>query len=549
MQQIIGKVSGLFRAQPRRTAFDPAAADATMRDLIQRETPRGAQDDHVIETTSALGEEPAPAGAADVFAAAPVFERQVFERPVKADHAAPETLSAPDASPRAGPRQTTPIIPADLLDEVGRENETLRHRCEEIVRKVEDAATLRQDLSAVFGHVDTILKDLERTKASLAQRSGAFSAEREAHGELKARHRALLSEHERTRDELQAVQSDKQRHADLLADLDAKAASLQAALGEKTALSGELTRRANADRDHLAQLQSEAQAARDEMQRADELMFSMQADLSAARDHTTLVEEDNKMLQAGLAESRQQNQRLARAQDDMKAAFDAARQRIEELETSLSIERNDHGKLRGLFQQENQSRRGDVSTLQTRLDTLTARVEASDRMLIEARGQLLAKIEEARKAERRAQEAQKTAAPLEGRVRAAEQENEELRARIAETEASHGALGEHAEGLGKSVRAKDKEAAALRAKIEALSERFHNEATRAEAEREHLEQTIGRLAENLEKEKLERSLAEGALEAARKDRQLQQSALSTLRSVQGGRGAPPPMREDEASAA
>ena len=542
VQQIIGKVSGLFRAQPRPTAFETGALELSIRDLINTADAREARDAHVVETS------PTPSDEHDELRRRVETPPPVFERPAaKNEPAAPAILSGA-ALQRPGPAQVKPLVSAELLDAVGRENETLRHRCEEVVRKVEEAATLRQDLSVVFAHVDTILKDVERTKAALSQRSGAYVAEREMHNELKGRHRALTAEHERMREELHSTHGENQRHIDALADLEGRAAALQVALAEKTALAGELTRRANADRDQVAQMQSEVQAAREEVQRADELMFSMQADLSAARDHATLVEEDNKMLQTNLAESRQQIQRMTRSHDDMKGIFDAARQRIEELETALSIERSDHGKLRGMFQQENQSRRGDVSTLQTRIDTLTARVEASDRLLLEARGQLHNKIEELRKAERKAQEAQKFAAPLDNRVRTLEQENEELLARVAEIEASHGAVGAHAEGLSKSIRVKDKEMGAMRAKIESLSDRCQSEIMRAEAEREHFEQTVSRLNESLEKEKLERSLAEGALEAARKDRHGHHNGLSNLRGAQDVKPVLA-QHEDEASAA
>ena len=126
------------------------------------------------------------------------------------------------------------MIPADLIETVGRENEGLRHRCEEVVRKVEEAATLRQDLSAVFSHVDVILKDLERTKTALAQRTAALAAERDGSNDLKARHRQLIGDHEQLRGEHVNLLGERQKHIDAVGDAETQISSLQDALAEKT---------------------------------------------------------------------------------------------------------------------------------------------------------------------------------------------------------------------------------------------------------------------------------------------------------------------------
>lgn len=416
------------------------------------------------------------------------------------------------------PVQQAPMLPHDLLESVGRENESLRHRCEEVARKVEEAATLRQDLSVVFGHVDLILKDLERTKTALAQRNATLASERDASHDVKARHRQLLGDHDHLRNENLSLAAERQKLADGFAELEARSGQAQLSLVEKSKLLQDVTRRGDTDRERLAQIELDAQAARDELQRADDLIFSLQSDLSAARDHATLVEEDNKTLHISLADARQQIARFARKETEVQGILAANAQRIDDLELKVSSERLEHGKTRNLWQGESASRRTDVTTLQARFDAMSARAEANDRLLGEARAQMHSKVEDLRKAERRVQELQAAAAPLETKLATLEQENANLRNASEEIEALHLGLTEHTDGLTKSVRAKEREAATWKQKVDALTDRFQLEMNRNEEERERFQQTIARLGEQLEKEKLDRAMAEGALDVARKNR-------------------------------
>ena len=426
------------------------------------------------------------------------------------------------------------LIPADLLETVGRENEGLRHRCEEVVRKVEEAATLRQDLAAVFGHVDIILKDLERTKAALAQRTAALAAERDASHDMKARHRQLFSDHDQLRDENVTLLGERQKHLESSSETETQLHTLHETLAEKSKHLADLTRRSEGERERLAQVEIDVRGAREEMQRADDLIFSLQSDFSAARDHATLVEEDNKTLQANLSDARQQIARHARRENETQVILTANKQRIDDLELMIGSERSEHVKTRGLFQGESTSRRAEVSSLQVRLDAMSTRAEANDRLLGETRSQLHTKIEELRKAERRIQELQTASGPLDTRVAGLEQDNRALKQQVAELEAMQLTLTGHTDVLVKSIRAKDKDAVNHKQKIEALTDRYHVEMNRNEEERERLQQTIARLGEQLEKEKLDRAMAEGALDVARKHRLAQSTQNGSLRGRDSG---------------
>lgn len=543
-QRILSKMAGIIRGKKLEPGGYSEGGNASLEAVLRGEETRTGQGASVSSSNGAFASEPAaqrPMDFEDHSSLSDVFRNEKETSELSAAHAQPQSANVFQSKTQQATAMSREIshtrndhsaelIPADLIESVGRENEGLRHRCEEVVRKVEEAATLRQDLSAVFGHVDLILKDLERTKTALAQRTAALAAERDSGNDLRARHRQLIGDHEQLRGEHVSVVGERQKHINLAVESEAQISSLQEALAEKSRLFSESARRGDADRERLAQSDIDLRAAREEMQRADDLIFSLQSDLSAARDHATLVEEDNKTLQVNLNDARQQIARLARKDNEAHALLAAHKQRVDDLELMVNSERVEHGKTRGLWQSESTSRRSDVTALQGRLDAVTSRAEANDRLLAEARSLMHSKIEELRKAERRIQELQTASAPLESRLQTFEQENKALATRLAEIETHHKALTEHSEGLSKSVRARESDAGSWKQKLEALSDRFHIEMNRYEEERERFNQTISKLGEQLEKEKLDRAMAEGALEVARRQRQAQSSLGSAARA-------------------
>ena len=106
----------------------------------------------------------------------------------------------------------------------------------EPVRRADDQAGSRPGPSSVFEHVDALLKDIERSKATLSQRTAALTAEREAHHEVKMRLKLLGVEQERVVSEYSAQQTELERLSTRATELEGTVSLLQQTLLEKTRL-------------------------------------------------------------------------------------------------------------------------------------------------------------------------------------------------------------------------------------------------------------------------------------------------------------------------
>ena len=129
---------------------------------------------------------------------------------------------------------------------------------------------------------------------------------------------------------------------------------------------------------------------------------------------------------------------------------------------------------------------------------------------------------------------------LEGRIQRAEEGRAKAEEQLRLGGAARDAAIERASSTGKALRAKeelvatgDKEIAELAARAAALEETLRRD-------RGSLEARVSRLAAELEHEKSERAVAEGALESARRDRVALQRELAAIRvRVTGGESEPP----------
>ncbi len=108
---------------------------------------------------------------------------------------------------------------------------------------------------------------------------------------------------------------------------------------------------------------------------------------------------------------------------------------------------------------------------------------------------------------------------------------------IKELEQARGALAERNSALTKQIKARDTAVTRAEEKIAALTERNAHLEADVQVIRTGIEKRVEDLGSALQRERLERAVIEGALEAARKDNARLQSELSAMRSALR-RGAP-----------
>jgi crescentin len=172
-----------------------------------------------------------------------------------------------------------------------------------------------------------------------------------------------------------------------------------------------------------------------------------------------------------------------------------------------------------------------------RLDALQSRTATAERLLAEARQNLIARTEEVRAFDRKSMEATIARNNSEKRLAQIEAAHEARERQIRDLEAARAALTERTNALSKTLKTRETALARAEEKIGALTERNGHLEADVQISRTNIEKRVEDLNSSLQRERMERAVVEGALEAARKDNSRLQSEVAALRSTLR-RGAP-----------
>ena len=184
----------------------------------------------------------------------------------------------------------------------------------------------------------------------------------------------------------------------------------------------------------------------------------------------------------------------------------------------MSQEKTTHSKLKSALLDAEEAHRISVAKLTQELSVMSARSEAAERLLSEARAALRDREAASRGFEQRALESSLAAQSQESALADLEKELNALRAMHADVDAARLAAAERSKGLVKTL--EDRDVASQRAErtIEALEAKLAEQQKDALGERGLFEEKIAKLKEQFEAESAARAFAEGALQSAREER-------------------------------
>lgn len=261
------------------------------------------------------------------------------------------------------------------------------------------------------------------------------------------------------------------------------------------------------------------------------------------------MEQDNQRLQ-GLSE--EQAARLAdlsvRSQD-FEAQAEAARTALRAVEQQLASHLASGQKAEAQYEAEVASHRADRASLAMRLEAATNRLSATEQMLAQLRNQLRDRDEAGRAAERALKETAIERVTLERRLESVQTDHARQTERFLEMQRVRSEFEHRCEMLTKALAAKDAALEQATGRVGSLSDRIDHLMQRQETERADFETVNHRLIEELQHERSERKLAQGALDIARESRvalQKQHEALKrSARTFAGDEAAlradaPPP---------
>jgi chromosome segregation ATPase len=445
----------------------------------------------------------------------------------------PETLAALTSKPQNSnrPDDSGKSTFANIGERIGGDNEALRHLLIDTGLQFGALDELKETFGRLVDPLHNMLSTLEQAKFDNASLRGALT-------ELRSSHETLRSEFEGLEKKSSDLEGDNHR---LTRELTAAQQSAQELEGDKTKLTGEtaamrvalanLEKQLGEETNSGRSLSDEKRLLLERADAADKRIIESEAAANLAREKLSLLENEKDSLQTALDQTLAQSSRTSRRLAEIENALSEARARLQQMEHNLAAVEDERKKLSATLDEANERRQSEVYALTLKLDAMRSRSTAAEKLLAEMRQSLVARTEEIRVTEAKLMEAvlgrsgaEKKAEQLSAANEAHDRQNKKL-------EQTRLSLTDRSNVLSETVKARDSSLSHAQDKIKALTDRVELFKAEAAANHAKAEKRIEQLNSAIERERAERAVAEGALEATRGDYARLQREISAERSL------------------
>jgi chromosome segregation ATPase len=402
-------------------------------------------------------------------------------------------------------------------------------------RKIEDLDHLKLAFGRIIDPLQRTLQTLEQERArnaslfsNLSESRAAADALRDnlqqsekALASLSAANESLQLDLEQLRQSTTALESTRIELLNENTQKNTQIADLESQLSAES-----IARLALADEHRIVTDQGQATAKR---------LAALEAEVVEARQRIALAEDERHSLKNGLEQTLGEVSRLSRQLADSNNALSAAQTRRAQLESSFAEAEAERLRLVTALDETNERHRSESASQTMRLEALQSRAATAERLLVEARANLAARADDIRSFERKVTDVTIARNAAEKRLSQLESAHEAHERQIKDLEQARAALLERNTALGKNIRTRETELARAEEKIQSTNDLIARLEADIQANRIRTEKRIEELNALLEHERMDRSVAEGALEATRKDNARLQRENSRLESS-GRRG-------------
>jgi crescentin len=262
---------------------------------------------------------------------------------------------------------------------------------------------------------------------------------------------------------------------------------------------------------------------------AEKRITELEGELAAAREKLALLDDEKRSLQIAVDQALNETSRLTRRLIESENTLTATRSQLGKVEASFAEAYAERGRLAAALDETREQRQTEQNSLNIRRDALQSRAATAERLLAEARQNLIMRTEEVRAFDRKSVEATIGRNNAEKRLGQIEAAHEARDRQIKDLEQARAALSERNNAVTKTLKAREAALARSDEKIAALTERNGHLEADVQVSRTSIEKRVGELHSSLQRERMERAVVEGALEAARKDNSRLQSEVAALR--------------------
>jgi len=420
---------------------------------------------------------------------------------------------------------------ADIGGRIGEDNEALRNLLIDTSLQFGAIDDLKETFGKLVDPLNKLLGTLEHEKFDNAGLRGALT-------ELRASHEALREEFQAIEKKSSELESDNHR---LTRDLTSTQQTAHELEGDKAKLSNEIaTVRvavANLEK-QLGEHTNSVRALSDEkgllLERADtadKRIVESEAAAALAGERLSLLENEKESLQTALDQTLAQGARTSRRLAEIENALSDARVRLQQMERNLAAVEEERKKLSTACDEANERRQSEVYALTLKLDAMRSRCAAAEKLLAEMRQNLVARTEEIRVAEAKLVEATVGRSAAEKRVEHLSAAAETQDRQTKKLEQTRSTLTDRCKVFSETVKARESSLSHAQDKIKSLTDRVELLKADAAANQAKAEKRIEQLNAAIERERVERAVAEGALEATRTDYARLQREMAVERAM------------------
>lgn len=424
---------------------------------------------------------------------------------------------------------------AEAGSRMGGENEALRGLVVETARKISDLDEVKLAFGRIIDPLHKTLQALEQEKSHNASLIGALSESRASVETLRAELRqsekkagSLAASQEKLRHDLEQAQQ-------TVSGLESTRIELANENAIKATEISNLETRLGAEIADCQALSDEHRVITEQAQAAGKRLGQVESEIIAARQKITLLEDERNSLQSSLDQTLGEVSRLSRQLAETANSLSASQARVSQFEVMYAETDGERTRLVTELDETKERHRAESNSLAMRLDALQSRATTAEKLLVEARTNLASRGEEVRAFDRKVVEVTIARNAAEKKLSQIESTQQLQERQIKDLEQARSALVERNAALTNTVRARETALARAEEKIQSSAEFMARLEADIQTSRSRAEQRIEELNSMVERERMDRSIAEGTLEATRKDNaRLQREIASLEASLRNG---------------
>jgi crescentin len=419
---------------------------------------------------------------------------------------------------------------SDVGSRMGEANESLRNLLSDTGRKIGELDELKDAFEKIVAPFNSTLRALEQEKSQTLSLSAMLNEARAAYDTLRTEFYQVEKKATALETEVEKLREDIELSRESNRGLESAGIELSNDVSARDAQIAELERQLAQETAQRRALSESRRTLQDQNDATEKLNSELEGELAAAREKLALLDDEKRSLQNAVDQALNETARLTRRLTESENTLTATRAQLGKVEASFAETYADRGRLSAALDDAKEQHQTERNSLNMRLDALASRAATAERLLTEARQNLIARTEEVRAFDRKSVEASIGRNNAEKRLSQIEASHEARERQIKDLEQVRTALTERSNALSKTLKTRETALARAEEKIASLSDRNGHLEADIQVSRTNIEKRVEDLNSALQRERLEHAMVEGALEAARKDNSRLQSEVAALRS-------------------